>query len=227
MRSCCLICQQSWRQEADWLNVFYARPIPLCTICTSQLKPLDNKGCRVCGHPGVDFCSDCRQRSGSSEFTQRSLYPYNPFVKDVLTAFKYRGDAKLAEVFSRELYLLAVSNFQKWDLAACIPLTKERLRVRGFNQAELLAEHFTPAPLLERTSPPSKQSKSSAAGRRLNTEHIFSCSDSKQIKGKRILLIDDIYTTGATLHAASEALIQDGASSVKGVTAARALLKNS
>jgi competence protein ComFC len=226
MNSCCLICQRSWRQEADWLNVFYARPKSLCTDCISQLEPLDNKGCQICGHPGPDFCSDCRMRRGPSEFTQRSLYPYTPFIKDVLTAFKYRGDAKLAEVFSKELYLLASRHHRKWDLAACIPLTKERLRIRGFNQAELLAECFTLTPLLKRSSAVSKQSKSSAAGRRVNTADVFSCSHSQEIKGKRILLIDDIYTTGATLHAASEVLIQAGASSVKGVTAARALMKD-
>ncbi|SDO37563.1 ComF family protein [Alkalicoccus daliensis] len=156
---------------------------------------------------------------------QRSLYPYTPFLQEVLAAFKYRGDAALAEIFCADLRKLAFQVHKRADLIVPIPLHPDRLFERGFNQAELLAESFQTAEILEKTKASKKQSKSRPGAREENASGAFSLKKGIEVQGKKILLLDDIYTTGATLYAAAAPLWEAGASAVCGVTAARAVQK--
>jgi competence protein ComFC len=149
-----------------------------------------------------------------------SLYVYNDFMADAIARFKYRGDYAIAKIFSEKLKRI----FQQveYDMLVPIPLSEERLYERGFNQAESLAKEAGAETfhLLNRIHS-EKQSKKSRQ-ERIRLPEVFHLSPSAPpIEGKRILLIDDVYTTGSTLRHAAFILLQAGAKSVQSVTLAR------
>ncbi|SES30298.1 ComF family protein [Salipaludibacillus aurantiacus] len=179
-------------------------------------------------HPDV-LCLDCKRWKDTGIWADhplqhRALYVYNAHLQEVIARYKYRGDAKLSELFSGKLKKLTRS-LGKIDTVTVIPLQEERLWERGFNQAELLAESFPVQHVLERTSSSDKQSKRDRSGRIAALKGAFSLSSAARQtdwQDKRVLIVDDIYTTGATLRAAAEVFYTEGASHVFTVTVARA-----
>lgn len=110
-----------------------------------------------------------------------------------------------------------------------IPLHSSRLRKRGFNQALLLAEPLARAwqltllrQVLRRTRATTSQTELSAPERALNVRDAFAVSDTAAIKDKRIMLVDDVLTTGATMAECSRILLQSGAAAVCCISVARA-----
>lgn len=225
----CLYCHEEMVEAATWTTLLLPKKELLCSGCREQLVRLPEKNCcATCGHPEASpCCSDCtaRESAGLPLLVQRSLYPYDDFVQEMIALFKYRGDAKLAEIFAEDLRRLAVKVHGRPDLVAAIPLHKERLYERGFNQAALLAGAFQVKPLLVRTTVTAKQSKTAPEKRQENTAGAFALAPGCDVAGKKILLVDDIYTSGATLHAAAAPLIKAGARAVSAVTLARAIQK--
>ncbi|MCM3162350.1 hypothetical protein M3607_12875 [Metabacillus litoralis] len=144
-------------------------------------------------------------------------------MKELLATFKFRGDAALVEVFQNEFLASYKAHYlqKKLDFGIPIPLSLERLYERGFNQAKLLADYIPLAPsdALSRIHH-EKQSKKSRH-ERLTASNVFSVTDSSKIRNKKILLIDDIYTTGSTLRHASKVLKDNGAASVSSLTLIR------
>jgi competence protein ComFC len=152
-----------------------------------------------------------------------SVFEYNDAVKEVLATFKFRGDAALVNVFKKDFLGIFKNQISPLniDYAVPIPLSKERLYERGFNQAKLLAD-FLPIPQLEvlKRTHHEKQSKKSRL-ERLTASNVFSLTESSKIDNRSFLLIDDIYTTGSTLRHAAKLLIQNGAASVSSLTLIR------
>lgn len=191
---------------------------------------INNPTCPSCFRPqsNHDICSDCQSWGNDPRWKgvlerNVSVYEYNDAMKDILSTFKFRGDAALAAVFEKEFKTSYKANFKtiKLDATIPIPLSPERLYERGFNQAKLLAD-FLPLPqldILERTHH-EKQSKKSRQ-ERLTSSNVFSISDRSIIEGKNILLIDDIYTTGTTLRHAAKRLKDFGATSIYSLTLIR------
>ncbi|UHA61565.1 ComF family protein [Metabacillus litoralis] len=144
-------------------------------------------------------------------------------MKELLATFKFRGDAALVEVFHNDFLACYKTNLvkEKIDFTIPIPLSPERLYERGFNQAKLLATFLPLAQIdiLTRTHH-EKQSKKSRQ-ERLTASNMFSVEDSSKIMNKKILLIDDIYTTGSTLRHAAKVLKDNGAASVSSLTLIR------
>lgn len=248
----CLSCHDLYDGEIGWSWMLgFSEKTRLCPLCTTELKTIHEIACQECGRPAnkesgnkpspevenekrADICYDCQrwhQKApwSTKEFRHRSLYEYNPFLQELLAAFKYRGDAELASLFSNNLKKSAkkVGMFQ---FVTYIPLAESRQWTRGFNQAELLAKDFpNVVSLLRRDSVSgNKQSKRTREERIAAMEYAFTLSDegkSMELKGKSILLIDDIYTTGATLRCAASVLYGAGAEFVGAVTVARAVGK--
>lgn len=188
------------------------------STCPSCFRPQSNQ----------DICSDCQSWGNDPKWNGAlernvSVYEYNDAMKDILSTFKFRGDAALASVFEKDFKSSYKANFKtiKIDATVPIPLSPERLYERGFNQAKLLAD-FLPLQqldVLERTHH-EKQSKKSRQ-ERLTSSNVFSITDRSIIEGKNILLIDDIYTTGTTLRHAAKRLKDFGAASIYSLTLIR------
>lgn len=137
--------------------------------------------------------------------------------------FKFRHAPWLAPVFAREMLSVFPDGH---DLLVPVPLHKSRLRERGYNQSLLLVKELhrlTKIPYgtqLIRSRPTSHQTGLSRTARLDNLHNAFKVKKPEQIQGKSIILVDDVFTTGATLRACAAALKQAGAENICGLTIA-------
>jgi competence protein ComFC len=227
----CLWCHQTFFEKASWQYVFgMSTPSLVCEMCNSKFEEITGEICEKCGRPLMNLdpqfreggeCTDCVrwEKQGGALTYNRSIYLYNDFLQEVIAKWKYRGDAELVKVFSEQLLKLAKQIHP--DIVVPIPLSTERLYERSFNQAKLIAECL-PYPIVEALQKPvenRKQSKKSRVERLGQADHfqVIRC----ELAGKSILLVDDIYTTGATLYSAAALLKQNGAKKVTSITIAR------
>ncbi|MBM4760877.1 ComF family protein [Bacillus sp. B15-48] len=229
----CLICHQMLEPEVSWHSLFCRREEEvICLSCKNKLKPLDGELCRICyrildnEYKMENICYDCIRWEESDEWggllTQNcSLYQYDDFLKELIARFKYRGDYVLASIFKQAI-TKKLKN-ESFDLFTPIPLSEERLYERGFNQAEALIVQAgqLATPMLTRIHT-EKQSKKSRADR-IHLPQVFKINRERKnlIQGKKILLVDDIYTTGSTLRHAAKVLNENGSKLVCSLTVAR------
>jgi ComF family protein len=151
-------------------------------------------------------------------------------VEDLVHALKYEGWPELAHVMGRELARIRLPQEDRSSLVVPVPTTSGRRRRRGYNQAELLAESFALSTgrrirrALVRGSEGRSQTALTPAERRENVRGVFGPSAAEgDVAGARVLLVDDVLTTGATASEAATALVSMGASCVTLVAFARAL----
>ncbi|HLZ70618.1 MAG TPA: ComF family protein [Dehalococcoidia bacterium] len=197
----------------------------LCGRCRGALPAAAEKRCTRCWQAyAAGECPRC-SAYGCECTAIRAPFVYRGGARRLVTAVKYGGQYALAAPMAA---LLAAA-WPGWRLAADlvvpVPLHSWRRRSRGFNQAEKLARPMaqalglTCAPeLLLRTRATSPQARTiSEAERRANIYGAFACADETRIKGRRLLLVDDVTTTGATLGACADVLFQAGAEAVYGL----------
>jgi competence protein ComFC len=230
----CLVCHEIIQPKMGWSAIFSEeKERILCPSCEGKFDLIVGEQCRVCSRPFQflderfrhgDMCHDCKRWEEDNDWkgsldSNHSIYLYNDFFKEVMATFKYRGDYVLALIFAEKIKTL-VRKIQP-DLLVPIPLSKERLYERGFNQAEalLMEAGLTPTNPLTRFHS-EKQSKKSRS-ERIHIPQVFQVNHQIEIKGKSILLIDDIYTTGSTLRHAAKLLKEYGAKRVQSLTLAR------
>lgn len=204
----------------------------LCEECTKKLENITGDLCEKCGRPFLnldakyrkgDLCNDCVRWGEGALTKNRSIYVYNEFLQEVIAKWKFRGDAELVKLFWPELQNL-VKQFEI-DVVVPIPLSKGRLYERSFNQSKALVEGL-PYPIIEALMRPDEATKQSKKSRkeRLHREERFQMVPSflYDLQGKTVLLVDDIYTTGATLYSAANTLKeQGGAGPIFSITVAR------
>ncbi|WP_066055838.1 ComF family protein [Robertmurraya korlensis] len=230
----CLYCGEKIIPVVSWGSLFSREEeILLCEQCKDQLTLIEGDCCVRCSRPfdGLaveyrkgEYCYDCVRWEGDIEWNgilerNRSLYLYNDFLKEVISRYKFRGDYVLARFFCKTL-IQVLKDFD-YDLLVPIPLSQERLYERGFNQAEalIIEAGLTLTPALKRIHT-EKQSKKSRE-ERIHLSNIFTIVNEEDIVGKKVMLIDDIYTTGSTLMHAGKLLKQHGTLSVSSFTIAR------
>jgi competence protein ComFC len=201
-----------------------------CEDCEKQVKILAEPLCPVCGLP-VGRKGDCRDCSPGlqKDFTLRSWAAFDGPLRNAIHRIKYKQDIGLAENFVQ--YMVEGIEHQGWifDMVIPVPLNKTRLKERGYNQSALLAwpiasffraNYSTNA--LQRTRNTITQTSLDAESRRNNVNGAF-FANPEIVQGKRLLLIDDLATTCATIEACTIALNNAGARSVFAFTLARTL----
>ena len=202
----------------------------ICPSCSETLRRIEPPFCQRCGTPlaGRNRCATCTTHPLTIDGI-RSLYLYEGTIRKAILAFKYRHlKAMAAPLGQRLAYYLRASRLPA-DVIAPVPLHRKRLRARGYNQAGLLATELsrqTGLPLAEdwlvrRVDTGAQARTPTAAERWRNVREAFACT--QELDGERILLIDDVWTTGATLDACTAAFRAAGADSVWGLTVAREL----
>lgn len=169
-----------------------------------------------------DYCLDCIRWEEDKDWAGTleknfSVVMYNEFAQEVIARYKYRGDYVLAYAFAA--IMKKKLNAIPFDVLVPIPLSDVRLVERGFNQSEalIIACGYKVSKLLTRIHT-EKQSKKSRS-ERIHLPQVFQIEE--LIPNQRILLIDDIYTTGSTLRHAAKLLKEAGADSVCSLTFAR------
>lgn len=205
---------------------------PFCEQCLARIPWVVPPLCDRCGRPGSapGLCRSCRTRVGSLK--GRSLAVYTGVIKRLLTDLKFKRVQEIAEPLGNLTGVVASEVVKDWRslIVVPIPLHRERLIERGFNQAELLAAGVARVlgrpmwpGILERSRATQAQSTLSASERWRNMEGAFSVPLPGRVAGRRFLLIDDVYTTGATMCAAAGALMRVGAAEVRFATVAVAV----
>jgi len=209
-----------------------------CNDCQQSFTKVTAPLCSCCGNPQqqgdlLNSSGICRECAAAAPHYQalRSFGHYETGLRNAILRLKYQGDMALAEALSK--HLIELYNDLKWkiDLIVPVPLGARRAKERGYNQSSLLgrplayAVHkpFSPA-ALQRKHETRSQVGLSASERRLNVAGAFSARQDL-VRGKVILIIDDVTTTGSTISACAQALCEAGASAVHGITLARAVLK--
>ena len=206
---------------------------PLCDRCAQRFLPPPVEQCATCGRlqvAAVARCSQCLRPDHFAFDFARAAVLHQPPATEAVYALKYRNRPELAPSLAR--YLTAAFWQADWapysadiDLVIPVPMHAERRHTRGYNQAELLAEAFcrqtgkqhAPA-ALSRIEATRSQVGLSADQRRSNVQHAFRAT--ADVQGRTILLIDDVYTTGATLDGCARALKKCGAHQVLALTLA-------
>ncbi|MBY7144116.1 DEAD/DEAH box helicase family protein [Virgibacillus sp. NKC19-3] len=223
----CLWCNTQIIPEVSWGNLFLlTKPKWLCQACEGELEILQGKRCRCCSRVDEDeLCSDCKwwdRHFSSDPITFNfSVFSYNLQMQDMIAKWKYRGDYHLGNAFKpifRRSFHDTFSFLKKDAIAVPIPLSKERLLERGFNQAKMLAD-FLPVEteeIITRTHT-EKQSKKTRR-ERIGTKNPFVITKSIN---KPVILVDDIYTTGTTLRHAGVLLQGHGCPKVYAYTLIR------
>ena len=203
----------------------------LCLDCWSQIRFISDPLCDCCGLPfEVDeqdtaLCGPCLHELPHFDH-HRSSFVYDDSSRSIILKFKH-ADRIDARPFLTDLLLAKVSPWQSQiDYVVPVPLHWTRLFKRRYNQAALLAQALakridkTYAPFaLKRIKPTPPQGHMNITKRRKNVEKAFATG--QDVQGKTILLIDDVYTTGATLNACARILKEAGATKILCLTVAR------
>lgn len=205
-----------------------------CPDCLANTQSIKLPVCKKCGEPVSQNNFIHRRCSTDLEFIEfiRSYGYYQTPLLDAIHKLKYQNDIGIAE--SLAMYLVDLYKTIEWetDIVIPVPLNKQKLSSRGYNQAKLIARPFSFAinrPLISnalfRTIDTKSQVGLSRNERILNVQDAF-IVENDSIQGKRIILVDDVSTTGATLEACARALNKAGAKAIVGLTLAKAVHTN-
>ena len=223
----CLWCDQEIILEISWENIFIL-PMPkqLCALCEGDLELLQGKRCHKCSRMTKDrICSDCASWSNDEQkdplVSNYSIFTYNEQMQAMIAKWKYRGDYVLANAFKihvSELFIKQFTHLTKNLIIVPIPLSKERIKERGFNQAKVLAS-FLPIKSQEiMTRVHSEKQSKKTRHERISTKNPFKVNGKVN---KTVILVDDIYTTGTTLRHAASVLRKNGCPEVYAYTLIR------
>jgi ComF family protein len=200
----------------------------VCSDCWAAIRPIPPPFCPVCGEPLLswrttgDRCADCRLKRPHIS-AGRTVGIYDGPLRSILQAFKYDRRRSLAAPLGRLMQLRGAAMLADADCVVPVPLHWRRRWRRGFNQALDLARQLD-APvrcLLRRRRNTRTQTDLPADARLHNVRDAFVVSRRAAISGLRIVLVDDVSTTGATLEACARVLVAAGAAEVRTLTAAR------
>ena len=205
-----------------------------CAGCWSALAFLDGPACACCGLPfpvaleGENLCAACLARPPAFE-RARAIFAYDENSRGAILALKHADRLDLVPGFANWLGRTGQNLIGQSDLVVPVPLHKSRLWLRRYNQSAELARRlardfklaFDPFALVRSRATPSQGVMSSAKARRRNVLGAFKVPDPGRVVGKRVLLLDDVLTTGATVEACARALKRAGAERVLVLALAR------
>jgi competence protein ComFC len=209
----CYLCGRTMLTPPSWRGIFLNELAEVaCSVCRSKFEKIRGDGCAICGVPGEGLCQDCRAWE-ATEYARtvqsgRSLYRYNEAMQAYLHQYKFLQDVVLAEVFAAELQ--KELRHSKSAIVP-IPMHPEKLKSRTFSQVDCLLDAagipYTHL-LLKRETVQGKKSRQE----RLSSSALFSWNG-KDIP-KKVILVDDLYTTGTTMRHAAKALKEAGAEEI-------------
>jgi ComF family protein len=212
-------------------------PVPFfCTACWQNIRPLHQPACSSCDQPFVSQastaytpdhqCQNCQERPPAFQRAW-TLFPYLPPLREAICSFKYRGKHTLARPLAR-LMISALPAEIDVDMIVPVPLHPTRLRAREFNQSLLLADQlsrYLTRPVsttnLVRITATDPQTTLTRQARLRNLRKAFAVHRPQDLTKKRILFVDDVFTTGTTLNECAKVLRKAGTGPVFALTLAR------
>lgn len=189
---------------------------PKCMLCHRIMESSASPVCGRCGHDLPEYDGALR----SVQYFEKSVAPfyYEGCIRDAILRFKFRGMQNYAAKFAQWMAIWVRAELEgKYDLVSWVPCSAQRRWTRGFDQAELLARALAAelnmpcGSVLKKVRNTPKQSQMpNAARRRANVLGAYKALDPENVSGKRILLVDDVLTTGATLSECGKMLRMAG-----------------
>ena len=211
---------KSWRCNVCGKEIFSGEYF--CKECEDKLHFIKGNICDHCGRTLInaqDYCSTCKENLLSID-KGRSIFDYKEAVIPLIHKFKFGNKGYLAKVFSEYMYGIYLKNRFDAHFITYVPMTKRAERARGYNQSKLLAEELSKllnlqvCDCVEKVKDTPKQEGLNRKERLKNLVDAFRITERKTVKGKNVLLVDDVSTTGSTAEAIAERLKRAGASKV-------------
>ena len=212
----CLLCGQTMKAILTFSSLLLLKNDDscLCSDCDSTFERIGGECCPNCMKTGLSTkCQDCQFWCKEGiEVSHRAIFTYNQAMKDFFSRYKFDGDFLLRKVFDSVLSA-ELRKYKEYQFVV-LPLSRDRYSDRGFNQVEGLVEAsgFSYLDVLEKREERASSSKNRSE--RLGTVLPFFIKSGVTIP-KKILLIDDIYTTGTTINRVKRLLEEAGAEDVK------------
>lgn len=225
----CAICRRTLREGEKIV----------CEDCFGSVSPIAPPFCQTCGSPlkrsQSRYCSRCR-REESSITRGRGLGVYGGVILELVQLLKYKRKPSIAHRMGLMMGSLALSDplIRGGDVLIPVPLHAARLRARGYNQADLLARSASrrmglpiSSNSLIRGRATKTQTLLNEEQRRENVRDAFLVVRREDVENRKIILVDDVLTSGATLKSAASALLEAGANEVYGLVYAIAPMSRS
>lgn len=227
----CLNFAQTLFPQNCYLCGTLAGRYPVCTDCRADLTLHSAAACPICAYPTAqgEICGQCLRHPPAYQSTIAG-YRYEFPADKLIHALKYQHQFALVDTLIAPLLELA-SAASRPDALIAMPLHPQRLRERGYNQAQLLAAAVScqlAIPLLTQAAARSRNTRPQTGlpltERHANIKNAFT-ADAQHVVGKHIAIVDDVMTSGSTLHSLAHSLKLAGASEVSCWVVARAVLK--
>ena len=207
----CLVCgREIFENEHFCKDCYKELPFirgPICNHCGRQLNSFQN------------YCTTCKGVLTNVDLA-RSVFNYDKPISTLIRKAKYYNGRYILDTFSEYLFLAYCKNYINADVICCVPMTEKSFRKRGYNQSKILAQGvaervgipFTDCVLKIKET--KRQAKLDRENRLKNLVGAYKVTRKKEISGKRVLIVDDVSTTGATSEALAQKLKKAGASEV-------------
>lgn len=220
----CLLCDEELTNQQSLRGLILVKKenLTMCDNCKNKFEPVSEASCKTCcKKSSKTSCEDCKEweRKGKS-VNHKALYYYNEEMKEYFQKYKFQGDQLLACLFAEEIKI-ALKKYKGYTIVP-IPLSDERNEKRGFNQVTAILEsagiHYQDLLRKKDTKAQSQKNKKE----RLKVEQAFERIElENQSWPENIVIVDDIYTTGATIERAKEMLFVNGVKEIKSFSLAR------
>jgi ComF family protein len=226
----CLACAEIINQPASQI---------FCSLCLEKISFITDSFCPICGVPFLSspaeshICGNCLGNKPC--YTQaRAVAGFETVIMDVIHKFKYGRNISIGNALGSFManFSFPDFDFSEYSLLIPVPLHIKRLRERGFNQSILLAKKMGKKykipvnfSLLKRCKFTLTQTGLNRAEREKNIKGAFAVADKKKVADENIILIDDVYTTGATINECAKVLLKAGAQKVAILTLSRVIQK--
>ncbi len=197
----------------------------LCKKCSNEIRYIKEPSCKKCGkqleEEEREYCSDCKKYLHEYD-CGIAVFAYNDCIKKSIYDFKYKDMKIYSRFYGEEMWKYSKKYFEVWNPDAIIPvpISEKRYLKRGYNQAELIAKELgkisglkVDSSLLYRKKNTKPQKAVVREKRRKNLENAFIIGQDV-VKYKKVVLVDDIYTTGSTIDECAKVLKQAGVKQV-------------
>ncbi|MDF0479073.1 ComF family protein [Vagococcus sp. PNs007] len=227
----CIICERRIDVRLSLVDLFLFKPlIPemICLTCKNQFERIDkSKSCPNCSKPNEEsICKDCLawdKADNLGRIQHEAIFSYNTVMQEWFKQYKFIGDIRLAKCFHSDFKKLLTA-YHGWIITT-IPLGTQRLNERGFNQVDELLNQagVKVVPLFIKLDTANKAQSEKNRDERLKTPQSFALYSNSEINFKtaKIVIVDDVYTTGRTLRHACSLLRMEGVAEIRTVSLAR------
>ena len=206
----------------------------LCAECTGKLPLIEGHKCLGCGVPINDEADYCLRCQYNESVFRKNISPltYDGEGKELVHALKFGGKKYIARLLGAMMSDAFIESGEEGEIIVPVPMSERERKKRGFNQSELLAEDvggrlgMSVLPALSKVRDTRPQKDLTGKERAENLKGCFEARFADYIRRRKILLVDDVFTTGSTANECARVLLKAGARSVTVLTAAVTVPKN-